>query len=143
VEQLNELAAEYHQNLTGTAERLRVSYRPGFVWRPEAAAAAEVMADPTAALARSLREQVRRQQARDIAQGVSLLGRIATTWLSSSTRPTSPFTAPAASNARWRSLSSWRRAHTLNARPGRSQCCCWTTCCRNWTKGGATTGAGD
>ncbi|MHB1132887.1 MAG: DNA replication/repair protein RecF [Chloroflexota bacterium] len=74
VEEINELAAEYHHSLTGTTERLRVTYKPGFDWRPDAAAAAEVMADPTATLARSLREQVRRLQAREIMQGVSLLG---------------------------------------------------------------------
>jgi DNA replication and repair protein RecF len=73
VEELNQLAGEFHRRLTGTAERLRIAYRPGFAWKPALESVTEVMSGP-AALARSLREQMRRLQAREVAQGVSLLG---------------------------------------------------------------------
>lgn len=73
-EELNELAGEFHRRLTGTAERLRLAYRPGFAWKPALESVTDVMSSPAAALARSLREQMRRLQAREVAQGVSLLG---------------------------------------------------------------------
>ncbi len=73
-EELNELAGEFHRRLTGTAERLRLTYRPGFAWKPALESVTDVMSSPAAALARSLREQMRRLQAREVAQGVSLLG---------------------------------------------------------------------
>lgn len=74
VEELNELAAAYHRQLTGTGERLRVIYRPGVVWSHNLDSTAEVMSNPAVLLARSLRDQLRRLQARELAQGVSLLG---------------------------------------------------------------------
>ena len=73
-EELNELAAAYHRQLTGTAERLRIIYRPGAIWRQDLGNVAEVMSNPAAMMARSLRDQLRRHQVREVAQGVSLLG---------------------------------------------------------------------
>lgn len=74
VEELNELSESYHRQLTGTGEHLRVTYRPSLDLEAYLEGVADLMADPTPTVARAFREHLRRGQAKEIAQGVSLLG---------------------------------------------------------------------
>lgn len=74
VEELNELAEGFHRQLTGTGERLRMTYRPSVEVEAVLNGVAEVLADPSPTLSRAFREQLRRAHAREVAQGASLLG---------------------------------------------------------------------
>ncbi|MHB1004151.1 MAG: DNA replication/repair protein RecF [Chloroflexota bacterium] len=74
VEELNELGEAVHRRLTGTGEHLRIIYKPSLELDRYLEGLADLMADPSPTVARAFREQLRHGQAREVAQGLSLLG---------------------------------------------------------------------
>lgn len=74
VEELNELAEEYHRHLTGTSERMHVLYRPSVDLERFGEGVIDLMTDPQATVERAFREQLHHLRGRELMQGVSLVG---------------------------------------------------------------------
>ena len=74
VVELDELAEDYHRRLTGTGERLRMIYRPSVDLSPHLDGVVDLMADPSATVGRAFADHLHRSRAREVAQGMSLLG---------------------------------------------------------------------